>query len=347
MATIPSNVGDDAPVIGLIAHMDTSPDAPGEGVEPIVHRGYAGGPIELPKGGTVVDPSTLDRAGHDIVTTSGDTLLGADDKSGVAAIMAAVARLAADPQLPRATRRICFTPDEEVGSGADLLDIEGFGARCAYTIDGSSLGELQHETVAGKEATIVVLGVEVHPGYATGVLVNAARIAGRILAALPADLTPEATSERSGFLHVYRVEATAGRAVITAIARDFDDDKLDAHVAKLRETAESVVADSPGATMEFDVVDQYPNMRRFIEPHPEIVGAAERAIEAEGIAVIRKPIRGGTDGSKLSARGLPTPNVFAGGHEFHSVREWVSVQDLAAAAAVIVRLAGEWGAETR
>jgi tripeptide aminopeptidase len=345
VATLPGTDG--APVIGLIAHVDTSPDAPGAGVEPIVHRDYAGGPIELPKGGTVVDPSKHDRTGHDIVTTSGDTLLGADDKSGVAAIMAAVARLAADPQLPRPTLKICFTPDEEIGSGADLLDIERFGATCAYTIDGSSLGELQDETFSGKEVTVVVHGVEVHPGYATGVLVNAARIAGRILAELPADLTPEATSDRDGFLHVYRVEATAGRAVIKAIARDFDDEKLAGHIELMRSVAERVVADSPGATVEVDVVDQYPNMRKFIEPHPEIVDAARRAIEAEGIDVIRKPIRGGTDGSKLSARGLPTPNVFAGGHEFHSVREWVSVQDLAAAAAVIVRLAGEWAGATR
>ena len=259
--------------------------------------------------------------------------------------MAAVAWLVANPDAARPTLRICFTPDEEIGSGADLLDIDSFGARCAYTIDGSSLGELQDETFSGKAATIVVHGVEVHPGYAKGILVNAARIAGRILAALPADLTPEATNERAGFLHVYSVEATAGHATIRAIARDFDDDLLEQHVEVLRATAESVVADSPGATVEFEVVDQYPNMRKYIEPNPEIVAIAERAMQAEGIDVIRKPIRGGTDGSKLSARGLPTPNIFAGGHEFHSVREWVSVQDLAAASAVIVRLAAEWAAE--
>jgi tripeptide aminopeptidase len=261
--------------------------------------------------------------------------------------MAAVAWLTRSPDLPRPTLKIGFTPDEEIGLGASLFDLDRFGARYAYTIDGSSLGELQDETFSGKEATIVVHGVEVHPGFANGILVNAARIAGRILATLPPDRTPEATSERAGFIHVYHVEASAGRAVIKAIVRDFDDELLDQHVDLLRGTAEAVVADSPGASLEFEVVDQYPNMRQYIEPHPEIVATAERAMRAEGIEVIRKPIRGGTDGSRLSEMGLPTPNIFAGGHEFHSVREWVSVQDLAASAAVIVRLAGEWASATR
>lgn len=347
MATLPSSLGPDAPVIGLIAHMDTSPDAPGAGVEPIVHRGYDGGVIELPRGGTVLDPASMralgERAGHDIVTSSGDTLLGADDKAGVAEIMAALSYLADRPELPRPTLRICFTPDEEVGAGALLFDIERFGALGAYTIDGSDVGELQDETFSAKEAIVTIHGVDVHPGFATGKLVNAARLAGRILAALPSDtLTPETTSGREGFIHPYELEATAGKAVIRAIVRDFDDELLDAHVELLRRTAEEVVAAEPGARLEIDVQDQYPNMRRFLEPYPEIVGAAERAIRAEGIEPLRRPARGGTDGSLLSARGLPTPNVFAGGHEFHSVREWVSVQDMAAAGATIVRLAAEW-----
>ena len=327
------------PVIGLVAHLDVSPDAPGAGVEPVVHHGYGGGPIELPRGGTVVEP---DRLGHDIVTSSGDTLLGADDKAGVAEIMAAVARLAADPGLPRPTLRICFTPDEEIGEGASLFDIERFGAYCAYTIDGSTIGELQDETFSGKKATIRITGVDVHPGFATGKLVNAARLAGRVLAAVPEELTPEATSGREGFIHVYEVRASAGEATIEAILRDFDDDKLAAHVELLRRTAEEVVGGEPRAQLSFEHEDQYPNMRRHLEPYPDVSAAAERAIRAEGIEPLRNPVRGGTDGSILSARGLPTPNVFAGGHEFHSVREWVSVQDMAAAAAVVVRLAGEW-----
>jgi tripeptide aminopeptidase len=346
-ATLPSSMGPDAPVVGLIAHVDTSPDAPGAGVEPIVHRRYDGGVIELPRWDTVLDPDSMrglaGRTGHDIVTSSGDTLLGADDKAGVAEIMAAVAHLAAHPELARPTLRICFTPDEEVGAGAELFDIEAFGAQCAYTIDGSDLGELQDETFSAKEVTVTVEGVEVHPGFATGKLVNAARLAARILAALPSDtLTPETTSGREGFIHPYELEAKAGRARFRAIVRDFDDDKLDSHVELVRRTAEQVVAAEPRAQLEVEVEDQYPNMRRYLEPYPAIVATAERAMRAEGIEPVRTPARGGTDGSLLSEMGLPTPNIFAGGHEFHSVREWVSVQDMAAAAATIVRLAGEW-----
>src|SRR4051812_48761240 len=348
MATLPSTVGDEAPVVGLIAHVDTSPDAPGAGVEPIVHRGYDGGVISLPRSGTALDPATMaglaSRAGHDIVTSSGDTLLGADDKAGVAEIMTALAWLAADPSLPRPTMRVCFTPDEEVGAGASLFDIERFGARAAYTIDGSSLGELQDETFSAKGAVITIEGVDVHPGYATGKLVSAARLAGRLVDGLPAELTPEATSGRDGFIHVYEVSASAGRAVIRAILRDFDDELLDGHVELLRRVASEVVGAEPRARLSIEVEDQYPNMRRFLEPYPEIMEFAERAIRAEGVEPLRQAARGGTDGSVLSQRGLPTPNIFAGGHEFHSVRAWVSVQDMAAAAAVIVRLAGEWAA---
>ncbi len=340
MATLPSDPA--LPTIGLIAHMDTSPDAPGAGVEPLVHRDHPGGPIELPRNGSVVEPT--DQRGHDIVTSSGDTLLGADDKSGVAEIMAAVAYLAANPDLPRPTLRVGFTPDEEIGEGATLFDIDRFGARAAYTMDGSTLGEIQDETFSGKSAVVRVRGVDIHPGFATGRLVNAARLAARIVAALPADLTPEATSGREGFIHVYEVHATAGEAVIETIVRDFDDDKLRAHIDVLQRVVDEVAASEPRAQIELSVEDQYPNMREHLEAHPEVSAAAERAIRAEGIDPINAPIRGGTDGSMLSARGLPTPNIFAGGHDFHSVREWVSVQDMAAAAAVIVRLAKEWAA---
>jgi tripeptide aminopeptidase len=346
MATLPGTVDGDTPVVGLLAHVDTSPDAPGRGVEPIVHRAYAGGPIELPRNDTVLDPTAMPelagKEGHDIVTSSGDTLLGADDKAGVAEIMAAVAHLAAHPELPRPTLRIGFTPDEEIGQGASRFDVERFGAVCAYTMDGSTVGELQDETFSAVEAFVTIRGVDVHPGFATGKLVNAARLAGRVLAALPAELTPEATSGRQGFIHPYEVTATAGNAVIRLIVRDFDDDLLERHVALLRATAEEVVASEPRASVEVDVRRQYPNMRSHLEPFPEVVEAAERAIRDEGIEPLRTPIRGGTDGSLLSEMGLPTPNVFTGGHEYHSVREWASVQDMAAAAATIVRLAEVW-----
>jgi tripeptide aminopeptidase len=345
MATLPATNGA-APVIGLIAHVDTSPDAPGAGVEPIVHRAYAGGPIELPRNDTVLDPATMPelagKEGHDIVTSSGDTLLGADDKAGVAEIMAAVAHLAAHPELPRPTLRIGFTPDEEIGQGATRFDVERFGAVCAYTMDGSTVGELQDETFSAAEAIVTIHGVDVHPGFATGKLVNAARLAGRVLAALPAELTPEATSGRQGFIHPYEVTATAGRAMIRLIVRDFDDDLLAGHIALLRATAAEVVGSEPRARVQVDVRRQYPNMRALLEPFPEVVEAAERAIREEGIEPLRTAIRGGTDGSLLSEMGLPTPNVFTGGHEYHSVREWASVQDMAAAAATIVRLAEVW-----
>jgi tripeptide aminopeptidase len=346
-ATLAANGEAPMPTIGLIAHMDVSPDAPAEGVEPLVHRDYDGGAIELPRGGTVLDPAAMpalvDKAGEDIVTSSGDTLLGADDKAGIAEIMTAIAHLAAHPELPRPNLRIAFTPDEEIGMGAYRFDVEAFSARCAYTIDGSTLGELQDETFTAAEAIIEIEGVDVHPGFATGKLVNAARLAARIVAELPADgLSPETTAGREGFIHVYEMSGNAGSAVIRAIVRDFDDDLLDQHAALLREIAERVVGEEPTAKVTVEVTPQYPNMRSYLEPVPEVVEVAERALRAEGLTPIRNPIRGGTDGSILSSRGLPTPNLFAGGHEFHSVREWISVQDMAAAAAVIVHLAGEW-----
>jgi tripeptide aminopeptidase len=346
MATLPSTLDGDAPTIGLIAHVDTSPDESGSGVEPIVHRGYDGSVLTLPRNGAVLDPAVqkelAGKEGHDIVTASGDTLLGADDKAGVAEIITAVAHLAAHPELPRPTLRVAFTPDEEIGHGATLFDVERFGAACAYTLDGSTLGELQDETFTASEAIITIRGVEAHPGFATGKMVNASRLAGQVLTALPAELTPEATSGRQGFIHVVDVNATVGRAVIRAIVRDFDDDLLEDHVALLRRTVEEVVAADPRARAEIEVTHQYPNMRIYVEQFPRAIEAAEEAIRGEGIEPVRTPIRGGTDGSRLSQMGLPTPNIFTGGHEYHSVREWASVQEMAAAAATVVRLAEVW-----
>ncbi|HKO28394.1 MAG TPA: peptidase T [Solirubrobacteraceae bacterium] len=348
VATLPLGDGGaaDGDAIGLIAHMDTSPDAPGHGVEPIVHRSYDGGVLELPREGTVLDPAAIPeltgKIGHDIVTGSGDTLLGADDKAGVAEIMAAVAYLAVHPELPRPTLRVAFTPDEEIGAGASLFDIERFGARCAYTLDGSELGELTDETFSAFEAVLTVRGVEVHPGQATGKLVNALRLAARIVAALPAELTPEKTRARDGFIHPHELTGTPGKATLRLIVRDFDDAKLDEHVALLERVAREIVDAEPRARLEVDVREQYRNMHRVLRQVPEVTDAAEAAIRAEGIAPIRQPIRGGTDGSVLSAMGLPTPNIFTGGHEYHSVREWASVQDMAAASAVVVRLAEVW-----
>jgi tripeptide aminopeptidase len=345
-ATVPGG-SEGAPVVGLIAHLDTTPDAPGAGVEPIVHRGYDGGVIELPRGGTRLDPERMPELaahrGHDIVTASGDTLLGADDKAGVAAIMAAVAHLTAHPELPRPRLRVAFTPDEEIGEGATLFDLTGFGARCAYTIDGSELGELTDESFSALEAIVRIAGIDVHPGFATGRMVSALRLAARIVAALPADgLSPETTRDRDGFIHPYELTGTAARAEIRAILRDFDERRLAEHTDLLERTAREIVAAAPGATVAVDVRRQYRNMREYIQRDPDVVAAAAEAFRAEGIEPVRRPIRGGTDGSRLSEMGLPTPNIFDGGYEYHSVREWASVQDMAAAAAVIVRLAEVW-----
>jgi tripeptide aminopeptidase len=346
-ATLPATDGAQAPTVGLLAHVDTSPDAPGSGVEPLVHRAYDGTTLHLPKHDTVLDPERMPvlrrKTGHDIVTSSGDTLLGADDKAGVAEIMAAIAHLAANPGLPRPTLRVGFTPDEEIGQGARLFDIERFGAACAYTMDGSQPGELQDESFSAAEVTITIDGVEVHPGWANGILVNAARLAAQVLAELPADrLTPETTKEREGFIHPFEVAASAGHARMRMIVRDFDDALLEQHVRLIEDTAERVVGAEPRARLTVTSRPQYPNMRRYIEAFPQVVEVAEKAIRAEGLEPVRTPIRGGTDGSQLSARGLPTPNVFTGGHEYHSTREWASVQDMASAAAVIVRLAEAW-----
>jgi tripeptide aminopeptidase len=350
VATLPGNNGGRGEAIGLIAHMDTSPDAPGRDVEPIVHRGYDGGVLALPRDGTVLDPASMpelvSKVGHDIVTGSGDTLLGADDKAGVAEIMAGVAYLAAHPDLPRPTLRVSFTPDEEIGEGATLFDVPRFHARCAYTLDGSDVGEIQDETFSAYEVTITIRGVDVHPGQATGKLVNALRLAAQIVAGLPADtLTPETTSGREGFIHPSDLTGRPGKAQVRFIVRDFDDQRLDEHLALLERVAREVVGAEPRAQLEFDVREQYRNMGGVLREVPEVTAAAETAIRAEGIEPIRQPIRGGTDGSRLSEMGLPTPNIFTGGHEYHSVREWASVQDMAAAAAVVVRLAEVWSSQ--
>jgi tripeptide aminopeptidase len=346
-ATLHRNVQGPGPVVGLLAHLDTTPDAPAGGVEPIIHRGYDGGVLELPKGDTRLDPREMpelaEKRGHDIVTASGDTLLGADDKAGVSEVMTAIAYLAAHPELPRPDLRVAFTPDEEIGEGATLFDLDRFGAECAYTLDGSELGELQDETFSALEAIVTIQGVDVHPGHATGKLVNALRLAARIVAMLPADrLTPEATSDREGFIHVYELNGTPWKTTFRAILRDFDDEALRQHLALLERVAREVTDPEPRARLTIDVEEQYRNMRRYLDRVPSVLAAAEAAIRAEGIEPVRKPIRGGTDGSRLSEMGLPTPNLFTGGHEYHSVREWASLQDMAAAAATIIHLAEAW-----
>jgi tripeptide aminopeptidase len=347
LATLPGTVPE-APVVGLIAHVDVSPDVPGTGVDPVVHRDYAGGRLELPGDPAVVlDPEELPalaaRVGHDLVTSDGTTLLGADDKAGVAEIMAAVAHLARRPDVPRATVRVAFTVDEETGRGTDHFDLERFGADAAYTFDGSGLGELELETFSAYQATVTIRGKAVHPGTAKGKLVNGVKLAAELVASLPSDrLSPETTEGREGFLHPTRIAGNAAETTVTFLVRDHDDAQLDRHLEELRALVGAVAAREPRAELTVDVKEQYRNMRRFLDAHPRVVAAAEEAIRRAGVEVEHTIIRGGTDGSRLSERGLPTPNVFTGGQEYHSLREWASVQDMAAAAATAVELARVW-----
>jgi tripeptide aminopeptidase len=350
-ATLPGTV-DDAPTVGLIAHVDTAPDEPGTGVTPIVHRAYAGGPIRLPGDPTqVLDPGELpqlaERVGDDIVTSDGTTLLGADDKAGVAEIVTAVAYLARD-DAPRAAVRVGFTVDEEVGRGTDHFDLEQFGADFAYTFDGSGLGELEIETFSADQLKLTVRGVGVHPGSAKGRLVNAIKVLADVVASLPRDdLSPETTEGREGFVHPGRISGGNSSATLWLIARDHDDAKLAQHVELVRRTADEVVSRVPHASFELEIEPQYRNMRQALDRHPEIVAAAETAIRRAGVEPVHSIIRGGTDGARLTARGLPTPNLFTGGQDYHSLREWASLQDMAAAAATAVELIRLWGESDR
>ena len=345
-ATLPGVV--ERPLVGLIAHVDTTPEVAGGEVTPIVHRAYAGGPIVLPGDEReVLEPGELPelaaRVGHDIVTSDGTTLLGADDKAGVAEIMAAVAYLLRHPELARAPVRVAFTVDEEVGHGTDHFDLERFGADFAYTLDGSGIGELELETFSAYQVRVTFHGVAVHPGSAKGRLVNALKLASKLIGSLPPDrLSPETTEGREGYVHPSRLRGTAAEAVVTFIVRDHDDTKLEEHVALIRQLADRVAADEPRARVSVEVQETYRNMRQVLDRHPDVVAAAEEAIRRAGVEPKRTIIRGGTDGARLSERGLPTPNLFTGGQDYHSLREWASVQDMAAAAASVVELARVW-----
>jgi tripeptide aminopeptidase len=345
-ATLPGTA--DGPVLGLIAHVDTTPDVLGAGVSPVVHEAWAGEAIVLPGDSRqVLDPAELpelaERVGHDIVTSDGTTLLGADDKAGVAEIVAAVAYLAANGERPRTTVKVAFTVDEEVGRGAEEFDLEGFGADIAYTLDGSGLGDLEVETFSAKSLRVTIHGHSVHPGSAKGRLVNAVKLASDLVASLPRDrLSPETTEGREGFVHPHGISGSVEEAIVDFIVRDHDDHLLDQHVEVVLGLLDGVLAGEPRAKAEVEIRDSYRNMRRVIEENPRVVDAALEAIRRAGVEPALAITRGGTDGAELSARGLPTPNLFTGGQQYHSVREWASVQDMAAAAATIVELAGVW-----
>ena len=343
-ATLPGARG---PTIGLIAHVDTSPDESGAEVQPqVVH--YSGGDIQLP-GNTrsVLRPSEsvllAEKVGHDIITSDGTTLLGADDKAGVAEIMAAVAYLAKHPEIEHATVRVGFTVDEEVGRGVDHFDIAAFGADFAYTFDGAEIGRIDDETFSASEVRVRVEGHSVHPGTSKGKMVNSVKLAAALVERLPKDtLSPETTEEREGFVHPHRIVGTAAEATVTFICRDFDLTKLREYEQLLRDLAAAVEREEPRARITVEVEDSYRNMKEFLDARPRILEAADEATRRIGLEPTRSAIRGGTDGAVLSERGLLTPNIYTGGQEYHSVLEWVSVQDMAVSAATAVELAKLW-----
>ena len=345
-ATIPG--APDAPVVGLIAHVDTTPDVSGSGVEPIVHEAWDGSPITLPGDPAQVldsedSPALTSRVGHDLVTSDGTTLLGADDKAGVAEIMTAVEYLLRNPDPAHATVRIAFTVDEEVGNGTKYIDLDRFGAEVAYTLDGSGLGELEIETFSADQVLVTIRGRSFHPGTAKGKLVNAVKLAADLVGALPRDaLSPETTEDREGFVHPNLIEGTTEEARIRFIVRDHDDAQLAEHERMLQALADELAEREPRARVTVERTETYRNIRPAIEAHPRVVEVAEEAIRRIGVEPRRALIRGGTDGAMLTARGLPTPNLFTGGQEYHSVREWLSVQDMAAATATIVELVRLW-----
>jgi tripeptide aminopeptidase len=346
-ARLPPSAGIDGPHVGLLAHLDTSPDAPGSDVRPQLWRGYDGGAIVLPGDPTqVLSPATSallsKRIGHDLVSSDGTTLLGADDKAGIAEIMTAVAYLCRHPEVPRPDTRIGFTVDEEIGRGAEQFPLERFGADFAYTLDGLVVGEVENETFSAVELKVTFRGVGVHPGTAKDKLVNPLRLAARFLCSLPAELSPEHTEGREGFVHPTGFSGGAEEAAVALILRDFDQDKLAAHEELVRRLANAAIADEPRASVSFARWEQYRNMRSRLEAVPRVVEAALEAARRVGLEPTLGSIRGGTDGARLTEMGLPTPNVYTGGNEYHSVREWISVEDLAISAATVVELLKLW-----
>jgi tripeptide aminopeptidase len=335
------------PVIGFIAHVDTSPEMPGDNVTPIVHRDYDGRDLLLPDDPLVVlrsreIPELVERIGDDIVTASGTTLLGADDKAGVAEIVTAAQHLVAHPEIPHGTIRIAFTPDEEIGRGTKHFNLAAFGADYAYTIDGGRRGDLEFESFSADVMTVTFFGFNTHPGYAYGQLVNAIKGAAAFIDRLPPDVSPERTRDKEGFVHPYAMQAGVDRTSVRLIIRDFETSGLRAKAAHVESIAREAAGRLPGLRVECVVEEQYRNMRDVLDRHPAVVDRARDAMRRCGIMPRERPIRGGTDGSKLSFMGLPTPNLFAGEQNFHSRLEWVSVQDMEKAVEVIVELARVW-----
>ncbi len=347
-ATIPSNSEKEVPVICYCSHMDTSPDCSGKDVLPIVHRNYDGTDLHLPDDPATIirvkeHPHLLDQLGNDIVTASGTTLLGADNKAGLAEIMDAAHYLVSHPEVKHGAIRILFTPDEEIGRGVDRVDMSKLGAQYGYTVDGEQLGSIEDETFSADAVSIDIRGVSIHPGFAKGKMESALKIAADIVAALPKNgLSPETTEGKEGFVHPVTLSGAVETARIQFIIRDFTDEKLEAHENKLRAIVAEVLQNYPNSQADFKVTEQYRNMKKVLDQHPQVADYAVEAMKRAGLTPIRSSIRGGTDGSRLSFMGLPCPNIFAGEHAFHSREEWVSVQDMEKAVETLIHLAVIW-----
>jgi len=347
-ATLPSNSNKEVPVICFCSHVDTSPDCSGKNVNPVVHYGYQGHDIVLPADSTQVlspnaHPELLNQIGNDIITTDGTTLLGADNKAGVAEIMDAVYQLTQHPEIKHGTIKILFTPDEEIGRGVNHVNIQKLGAKYAYTIDGETAGHIEDETFSADGVTLTIHGISTHPGFAKDKMQSAIKIASNIISALPKHkLSPESTEKKEGFIHPVSINGLIEKTVVNFIIRDFDTELLKNHESFLEEIVKQEIANYPGASYEFVVKEQYRNMKEVLQHHPQVTAYAVEAVKRSGLNPVQSSIRGGTDGSRLSFMGLPCPNIFAGEHAFHSKLEWVSVQDMHRAVDTIVNLAKIW-----
>ncbi len=347
-ATLPSNSEKDVTPVGFIAHVDTSPAVSGKDVNPVIHKNYQGGDIVLPNDSSYkispdANPELNDMIGFDIITTDGTTLLGADDKAGIAEIMDALNYLATHAEIKHGDIKICFTPDEEVGRGTEKFDVQKFGARYAYTIDGSTRGEVETETFSADAVVIKFKGINVHPGYAKDKMVNSLKVASHFMELLPKDsLSPETTDGRDGYVHCTSINGNEELTTCKFIIRDFLTPKLKEFEATLEELVKKAVAAYPGSSYEFEVIEQYRNMKEILDQHPQVEEYALEALKRLNIKPIQSAIRGGTDGSRLSYMGLPTPNLFAGGHNFHAITEYIAVQDMHEAVKMIVTIAQIW-----
>jgi tripeptide aminopeptidase len=346
-ATVPATPGcENVPAIAFIAHMDTYPEVSGENVQPVFHKNYQGGDIKLPKNGIVIkeseNPYLKTCLGETIITANGTTLLGADDKAGIAEIMEALTRIHENPGWAHGPVKVAFTPDEEVGAGVKHFDIEKFGAKVAYTMDGGQRGEVEDETFCADSAIVKFVGRDIHPGYAKDKMVPSIKVAGAFLASLPREGAPETTEGKEGYIHPINIKGNTSQTEVTLLIRDFDVDQLPVKADRIRKYAEAACAQWPGSRCEIEIKQYYRNMKYDLAKEPRALEYALEAVKRVGLKPLRGSIRGGTDGSNLTARGLPTPNIFTGEQSFHGYTEWICIKDMELATETILQLIDVW-----